>query len=189
MPDPILEISGVREIYPGRRGLFGAAAAVTALDDVSLAVRQGESFGLVGESGSGKTTLTRSVLHLETPTKGAIRFHGTDLAQLSAVELRRMRARIQIVFQDPYASLNPRMSVQDIVTEPMLIHHATLGLTPRQGEILALVQRGLPNKRIAQALDLSESTVKEHITSILSRLGVPTRVEAITHLQGRRLNH
>jgi ABC-type glutathione transport system ATPase component len=147
MTDIVLEIDNVSKIYPGRRGIFGKSAEVHALKNVSLAVRKGESFGLVGESGSGKTTLTRSILHLETPTSGSIRVQGQDLGQLSDAELRRLRARVQIVFQDPYASLNPRMSVHDIVTEPLLIHHETLGLTRKQrsdraAELLSLVGMG-----------------------------------------------
>lgn len=144
---PILEIENVTKTFPGRRGLFGRSAEVQALKGVSLTVREGESFGLVGESGSGKTTLTRAVLQLDHPTSGVIRFRGQDLASLSAAEMRRLRARIQIVFQDPYASLNPRMSVQEIVTEPMVIHQATLGLDARQrrdraAELLSLVGLG-----------------------------------------------
>jgi ABC-type glutathione transport system ATPase component len=143
----MLEIDNVSKIYPGRRGIFGKSADVHALKGVSLSVRKGESFGLVGESGSGKTTLTRSILHLETPTSGSIRVQGQDLAKLSDAELRRLRARVQIVFQDPYASLNPRMSVHDIVTEPLLIHHETMCLTRRQrsdraAELLSLVGMG-----------------------------------------------
>lgn len=149
MPDmpPMLEISDVSKIYPGRRGMFGTSAEIHALTNVSLVVRPGESFGLVGESGSGKTTLTRSILQLEKPSLGTIRFQGKDMAQLSPDEMRRLRARIQIVFQDPYASLNPRMSVHDIVTEPMLIHRDSLGLDARQrtdraAELLSLVGLG-----------------------------------------------
>lgn len=147
MPEPMLEIEGVTKVFPPRRGLFGASAAVTALQDVSLHVARGESFGLVGESGSGKTTLTRCILQLDAPTKGRIRFEGADLATLSPAAMRALRASIQIVFQDPFASLNPRMSVHDIVTEPMLIHARTLGLdrrrrTERAAELLSLVGLG-----------------------------------------------
>ena len=143
----MLEIENVTKIYPGRKGMFGASAPVTAVSDVSLSIRQGESFGLVGESGSGKTTLTRCILRLEEPTSGRIRFDGQDFATLSPAALRAMRSRIQIVFQDPFASLNPRMSVHDIVTEPMVIHAATLGLgararTERAAELLDLVGLG-----------------------------------------------
>ncbi|GAA2843796.1 oligopeptide transport system ATP-binding protein [Aminobacter aminovorans] len=147
MTEIMLEIDNVSKIYPGRRGIFGTSPEVHALKNVSLSVRKGESFGLVGESGSGKTTLTRSVLHLDTPTSGSIRVQGQDLGKLSDAELRRLRSRVQIVFQDPYASLNPRMSVYDIVTEPLVIHHETLGLTNRQrsdraAELLSLVGMG-----------------------------------------------
>ena len=143
----MLEIEGITKVYPGRKGMFGTSAPVTALSDVSLSVRAGESFGLVGESGSGKTTLTRLILRLEDPTSGRIRFDGHDFATLSPAALRAMRARIQIVFQDPFASLNPRMSVHDAVTEPMVIHAATLGLgarqrTDRAAELLDLVGLG-----------------------------------------------
>ncbi|MFN3937059.1 MAG: ATP-binding cassette domain-containing protein [Gemmobacter sp.] len=147
MTAPLLQIEGVSKVFPARRGMFATSAEVRALSDVSLAVQPGESFGLVGESGSGKTTLTRMVLRLDTPTAGRILFEGEDMAQLSPAALRALRARVQIVFQDPFASLNPRMSVHDIVTEPMLIHAATLGLNRRQrteraAELLALVGLG-----------------------------------------------
>ncbi|XDB00405.1 ATP-binding cassette domain-containing protein (plasmid) [Sulfitobacter sp. LCG007] len=154
MPDPVpvLEIENVTKIYPGRRGLFGRGNEVRALDDVTLRIKRGESFGLVGESGSGKTTLTRAILQLEAPTRGVIRFQGTDMRSLSPAELRRLRARIQIVFQDPYASLNPRMTVHAIVTEPMIIHRETLGLDARQRteravELLGLVGLGSQHLR------------------------------------------
>ena len=132
----MLRIEHVTKTYGGARkglsGLFGTPAAeVRALRDVSLSVRRGESFGLVGESGSGKTTLTRCILRLEEVSAGRILFDGTDLATLKPAELRRLRARVQIVFQDPYASLNPRMSVRDILCEPMEIHRDRMGLDAR----------------------------------------------------------
>jgi ABC-type glutathione transport system ATPase component len=151
MPEPrsqsMLQIENVTKVFPGQRGMFTTSAPITALEEVSLSVAQGESFGLVGESGSGKTTLTRCILQLDAPTSGRIRFEGKDLATLSPAALRALRARIQIVFQDPFASLNPRMSIHDIVTEPMLIHARTLGLNRRQrtdraAEILSLVGLG-----------------------------------------------
>ena len=143
----MLEIENVSRQFPARRGMFGTTAGVRALHGVSLSVEKGESFGLVGESGSGKTTLTRQVLLLDTPTSGRILFEGQDMAALGPAALRALRARVQIVFQDPYASLNPRMSVHDIVTEPMLIHRDTLGLdrrrrTDRAAELLDLVGLG-----------------------------------------------
>jgi ABC-type oligopeptide transport system ATPase subunit len=139
----MLDIETVAKVYPGKRG----GAPVTALRDVSFSVAKGQNFGLVGESGSGKTTLTRCILHLEAPTSGRVLFEGEDMAKLSAPALRRLRARIQIVFQDPYASLNPRMSVHDIVAEPLVVHRDVLGLnarrrTDRVAELLSLVGLG-----------------------------------------------
>ncbi len=143
----MLEIESVSRQFPAQRGMFGTTAGVRALHEVTLSVRKGESFGLVGESGSGKTTLTRQILRLDTPTSGRILFEGQDMAKLGPAALRALRARVQIVFQDPYASLNPRMSVHDIVTEPMLIHRRALGLDKRQrtdraAELLDLVGLG-----------------------------------------------
>jgi len=139
----VLEIRGLTKRYPGHRG----SAGVEALKNVSLSIARRESFGLVGESGSGKTTLTRCVLGLEPPTSGAVLFDGTDIASLSPAAMRAMRARIQIVFQDPYASLNPRMTAHDIIAEPMVVHRDTLNLDGRQRtarveELLHLVGLG-----------------------------------------------
>jgi peptide/nickel transport system ATP-binding protein/oligopeptide transport system ATP-binding protein len=143
----MLELDRISKIYPGTRRGFARGVPVTALHEVSFQVQQGECVGLVGESGSGKTTLTRCILQLEKPTAGTIRFEGEDLARFSAAALRRLRARIQIVFQDPQASLNPRMTVHDIVTEPLVVHRMTLGLDSRQRteravELLTLVGLG-----------------------------------------------
>lgn len=140
----MLELERVSKEFSTRRGLLRPGPSFKALSEVSLQVARGESFGVVGESGSGKTTLTRIVLRLEKPSSGRILFEGEDMARLSPIAMRRLRARIQIVFQDPYASLNPRMSVHDIVTEPMLIHKTALGLdrrgrSERAAELLALV--------------------------------------------------
>ena len=127
-----------------------ARRTVRALEDVSLEIARGESFGIVGESGSGKSTLSRCILQLDRPTAGRVIYDGVDLTGLSGARLRDLRARIQIVFQDPYASLNPRMTVHDIVAEPMVIHARTLGLdaagrTARARELLELVGLGAPH--------------------------------------------
>lgn len=127
-----LEIRNVTKIFAGRRkALFGKAEGFKALEDVSLTVAKGASFGLVGESGSGKTTLTRCILRLESLTAGSIRFDGLDIHDLPPAEMRRVRSRMQIVFQDPYASLNPRMTVHDIVAEPLVVHRAEMPMTAR----------------------------------------------------------
>jgi ABC-type oligopeptide transport system ATPase subunit len=143
----MLTLENVGMTYRSGGGLFRAGTPVEALRDVSFSVSKGESFGLIGESGSGKTTLTRCILRLERPTAGRILFEGADMAALSPAAVRRLRQRVQIVFQDPYASLNPRMSVHDIVTEPMLIHRDALGLdararSERARELLTLVGLG-----------------------------------------------
>lgn len=144
----MLIVDKLTKIYPvSGSSPFGRQAGFTALKEIDLNIARGESVGVVGESGSGKTTLTRCILGLEPITSGRIEFDGTDLASLTAAQMRDMRARIQIVFQDPYASLNPRMSVRDIVAEPMQIHRARLGLderrqTARVMELLEMVGLG-----------------------------------------------
>ncbi|MEB2846361.1 ATP-binding cassette domain-containing protein [Rhizobiales bacterium RZME27] len=129
----MLEINNVSKIFPGqRKGLFGDTEGFRALDDVSLRVAKGKSFGLGGESGSGKTTLTRCILRLETLTSGNILYEGADIGKLTSTEMRRLRARLQIVFQDPYASLDPRMTIHDIIAEPLVIHRDIVPMTARQ---------------------------------------------------------
>jgi ABC-type glutathione transport system ATPase component len=140
----MLRIENVGKSFTAGGGLFGARTSVTALRGVSLHVAKGESFGLVGESGSGKTTLARCVMMLDQVTEGRILFDGVDLSRLNRRDMRAMRARIQIVFQDPYASLNPRMTIRDTIAEPMEIHRARLGRdargrTDRVVELLELV--------------------------------------------------
>ncbi|HET7697135.1 MAG TPA: ATP-binding cassette domain-containing protein [Vicinamibacterales bacterium] len=119
---PLLEVRHLTKEFTRRKGLFGKAAAVRAVDDVSFAIEKGETFGLVGESGSGKTTTGRCILRLIEPTAGQVLFDGRDVLALSRADLRRARRDMQIVFQDPYSSLNPRMRVADIVEEPLIIH-------------------------------------------------------------------
>jgi ABC-type glutathione transport system ATPase component len=144
----LLRIDKVSRVFhTGGRGFFSPKTRIEALSDVSLEIARGESFGLVGESGSGKTTLSRLILMLDTPSAGRIVFDGKDLALLTRAETRRLRARIQIVFQDPYASLNPRMSVHDIVAEPLEVHPEAAPRSARQRtdrvvELLELVSLG-----------------------------------------------
>ena len=117
---PLVEVIGVSKSYPRRAGLRTEMRPV--VENVSLAIETGETLGLVGESGSGKTTVARMILGLVNPTSGLVRVDGVDVASASSGELKRLRRQMQPVFQDPYAALNPRMKVFDIVTEPFVIH-------------------------------------------------------------------
>jgi peptide/nickel transport system ATP-binding protein len=119
----ILEISNLKKHFPLERSFFGKTLSwVKAVDDVSLKVRKGRTLGLVGESGCGKTTLGRVVLRLLEPSAGSVIYKGTDITKLNREDMRALRRKIQIVFQDPYASLNPRMTIGSAIMEPMIIH-------------------------------------------------------------------
>jgi ABC-type glutathione transport system ATPase component len=120
---PLVECRNLTKIYPLTQSAFAASSGeVRAVDDVSLAIDRGETLGVVGESGSGKSTLGRMLLRLIEPSSGAVTFEGHDVLAAHGGELRRMRRDMQIIFQDPFASLNPRMTVQQIVMEPFAIH-------------------------------------------------------------------
>jgi oligopeptide transport system ATP-binding protein len=139
---PVLELQGVARHFAIRRGLFGRRSGVVkAVDGVSLTLRRGATLALVGESGCGKSTLGRMALRLIEPSAGVVRVSGTDLTALSREELRAKRRMMQIVFQDPFASLNPRMSVFDILAEPIVLHRLAEGpaLTARVHKLLGLV--------------------------------------------------
>lgn len=120
----LVEVCNLTKIYPLGESIFGGGAQgeVRAVDDVSLTIETGETLALVGESGSGKSTLGRLVLRLVEPTSGSIRFDGQDLLAAGRSEQRRMRREMQIIFQDPFGSLDPRLRVDDIIAEPLVIH-------------------------------------------------------------------
>jgi peptide/nickel transport system ATP-binding protein len=137
---PVLEVKNLKVFFPIRNGVFGKVTEnVKAVDDVSFDVYPGETMGLVGESGCGKTTLGRSIIRLIEPNKGNIIFKGIDFSSLHGKDLRKMRKHIQIIFQDPYSSLNPRMKIGDAILEPMKIH----GLFPaqRKKKVFELLER------------------------------------------------
>lgn len=119
----LLQVTNLKKYYPVRKGLFGRSTqSVKAVDGVSFEIKEGETLGLVGESGCGKTTTGRCILRLIEPDSGEVRFDGRDFLSLQGKELRAMRRHMQMIFQDPYGSLNPRMSVSTILEEPLIIH-------------------------------------------------------------------
>ena len=118
----LLEVRHLVKDFTRRQGLFRASSAVRAVDDVSFSIEPGETFGLVGESGSGKTTTGRCILRLIEPTAGEVEFNGENVLHFDRERMRRARRELQIVFQDPYSSLNPRMRAGTIVEEPLIIH-------------------------------------------------------------------
>ena len=132
---PLVEIKDLKKYFPAGKNQF-----VRAVDGVSFAIQRGETLGLVGESGCGKTTVGRCLLRLIEPTSGEIRFDGKDLLALGRSEMRAMRRRMQIVFQDPYSSLNPRMKVGDIVGEPLIIHSIGNSKSERQERVNELLR-------------------------------------------------
>ena len=140
---PVLEVRDLRKHFPIRsRGLIRrTVGAVKAVDGVSFELHPGEVLGLVGESGCGKSTTGRAVLHLQPATSGSVKFAGRELTSLTRAQMRPLRREIQIVFQDPYASLNPRLPVFDIVAEPLIVHRLARGrqLRDRVDELLRLV--------------------------------------------------
>src|SRR5438874_9524380 len=120
----LVEIRNLTKVFPLGESIFGGGATgeVRAVDDVSLEIEAGETLGLVGESGSGKSTLGRLALRLIEPTSGSIRFDGRDLLVASGSDMRRYRRDMQIIFQDPFGSLDPRFRVEDVIAEPLIVH-------------------------------------------------------------------
>ena len=138
---PLVEVSHLVKHFTRDAGLFRSRTRVAAVDDVSFGIEEGETFGLVGESGSGKTTTGRCLLRLIEPSSGAVRFRGQNVLDFSKRRLREARRDMQIVFQDPYSSLNPRMRAREIVEEPLIIHKlgARAERAVRVGELFRLV--------------------------------------------------
>jgi oligopeptide transport system ATP-binding protein len=153
-PDILLAVNGLSKEFTRRRSTFkNEHDTIRAVDDVSFQVRRGEAFGIVGESGCGKSTLARLMLSLLKPTAGTVTFDGDTITDLNPEQMRQMRRRMQIVFQDPYSSLNPRMTIAAIVEEPLIIH----AIADRQGR----------RQRVQQILELvgitqTQATRKPH---------------------------
>jgi oligopeptide/dipeptide ABC transporter ATP-binding protein len=199
MPSPVLEVRGLKKHFPVRRRLFGGAATwVKAVDGVDFAVHAGETLGLIGESGCGKTTTSKLILRQETPTAGTIKFDGRDIASLQGSDLMAYRRAVQVVFQDPFSSLSPRMRIGDIIAEPLEIHtdlsRAAIG--ERVGKVLELV--GLPTdaaplfphefsggqrQRIAIARALATDTRLIVLDEPVSALDVSVRAQIINQLE------
>ena len=139
---PLLEVRNLVKHFPVGGGLFGGPRGIVrAVDGVSFEIRRGETLGLVGESGCGKTTTGRCILQLERPTSGQVLFEGRDLTTLDEAELRPVRRKIQVIFQDPYSSLNPRMTVGQIIAEPLAVHGIEPDRTARGDRVRDLLRR------------------------------------------------
>ena len=138
---PLLEIRSLTKVFPLGESVFGGSAKgeVRAVDNVSLDIQSGETLGLVGESGSGKSTLGRLVLRLIEPTSGKITFEGRDLLAAGHAEMRRLRRDMQIIFQDPFGSLDPRMRVEDVISEPLIVHERTV-FSARRARVAELLR-------------------------------------------------
>lgn len=150
MTAPLLEVRHLTKDFERRKGLFGNSTPVRAVDDVSFEIAAGETFGLVGESGSGKTTTGRCVLRLVEPTSGEVCFKGENVLAFSRSRMRQARRDMQVVFQDPYSSLNPRMRVGAIVEEPLVIHKVG-ARTERQARVRELFELvGLEASHVAR---------------------------------------
>ena len=139
----LLDVRGLKMYFPIHKGIVFQSRVgwVKAVDDITFDVKEGETLGLVGESGCGKSTTGRAILQLYKPTEGSVRFDDTELTTLKGGDMRRMRRKMQMIFQDPYASLNPRMTVGSIIAEPLEIHGLAKGKAKQERvqELLRLV--------------------------------------------------
>jgi peptide/nickel transport system ATP-binding protein len=155
---PLVEVRSLTKVFDLAESPFGRRrpGEVLAVDDVSLDIDEGETLGLVGESGSGKSTLGRLILRLIEPTSGAILFDGIDLLKANGSELRRLRRNMQIIFQDPFGSLDPRFRVEDVIAEPLILHRTIMG------ERLSRDGRGQRVRELLRAVGMDESAMSRY---------------------------
>ena len=191
---PLLQVKELEKVYPLSRG-----RRVRALDAISLELQQGQTLGLVGESGCGKSTLGRCVLGLERPTAGQVLFEGKDLGKLSGAAMRKLRRGMQYIFQDPHASLDPRMTVEHIVAEPLEVHRLVRGRAARRRRVGELLEQvgldgdildrfphefsGGQRQRIAIARALASEPRFVVADEPTSSLDVPVRLQILSLLQ------
>jgi oligopeptide/dipeptide ABC transporter ATP-binding protein len=199
MSTPVLEVRGLKKHFPVRGGVLGRASlTVKAVDGVDFTIGAGETLGLIGESGCGKTTTSKLILLQEPPTAGTIAFEGRDIAGLAGKDLMAYRKAVQVVFQDPFSSLSPRLRVHDIIAEPLEIHTALsrAAIRARVAEVLELVGlqpdvatlfphefSGGQRQRIAIARALATDTRLIVLDEPVSALDVSVRAQIINQLE------
>lgn len=200
MSEALIEASGIEVVYGARRGLIGSRPGTRVLHGVSLTIRRGETVGIVGESGSGKTTLGRALLRLIEPSAGAIRFAGEDITHRPEEALRPLRRRMQMIFQDPMACLNPRHTIRRILTEPLRLHGLAADAAGARAKVAAMLERvGLPQAVLdrhpheisggqRQRVGIARAAVLEPdfvlADEIVSGLDVSTQAQVLRLLKG-----